>query len=202
MQADGVRARHRQRDGPTIVIAQAGQHQHRRLRSDRARSRRSRMRSGAWVHVDGAFGLWARACPSTAHAGRRASSRPTPGRPTAINGCRRPTTAASRSCAMPRRIAARWRSPRATCRRSPTASATRSHFVPELSRRARGFATWAMIRALGRRRHGAAGRASLRHRAPHGARAAPGSRHPRAERGGAQPGRGALRRRRSRPTIS
>jgi len=26
-----------------------------------------------------------------------------------------------------------------------------SHYVPELSRRARGFATWAMIRALGRR---------------------------------------------------
>src|SRR5215469_16466623 len=24
-------------------------------------------RTGAWVHVDGAFGLWARACPVTAH---------------------------------------------------------------------------------------------------------------------------------------
>ena len=34
---------------------------------------------GAWVHVDGAFGLWAAASPRT-RARRRASSAPTPGR--------------------------------------------------------------------------------------------------------------------------
>jgi len=37
--------------------------------------------AGAWIHVDGAFGLWAR-CRRSTTAGPRASSRPTPGRRT------------------------------------------------------------------------------------------------------------------------
>jgi glutamate/tyrosine decarboxylase-like PLP-dependent enzyme len=40
------------------------------------------------------------------------------------------------------RIAARWRSAPATC--LPT------HYVPELSRRARGFATWMLLKHFGR----------------------------------------------------
>jgi glutamate/tyrosine decarboxylase-like PLP-dependent enzyme len=40
---------------------------------------------GAWIHVDGAFGLWARACPERADVA-------------ATNGSRRPMTAALPSC--------------------------------------------------------------------------------------------------------
>ena len=53
-----------------------------------ARSTRSPRRSswpierGAWVHVDGAFGLWAAACPELAAPRRRVWRPPTPGRPT------------------------------------------------------------------------------------------------------------------------
>jgi len=39
---------------------------------------------GAWVHVDGAFGLWAAACPSSPVRSR--APPPTPGRPTLTNG--------------------------------------------------------------------------------------------------------------------
>lgn len=56
---------------------------------------------GAWVHVDGAFGLWARAAPgrSALAAGfEDADSWATDG----INGCKPRTTAATPSCAIPR----------------------------------------------------------------------------------------------------
>ena len=55
---------------------------------------------GAWVHVDGAFGLWAAASPAP-HPSWRASPAPTPGRPTPTSGSTCPTTAASPSCASP-----------------------------------------------------------------------------------------------------
>ena len=54
-----------------------------------------------------------------------------------------------------------------------------SHLVPELSRRARGFATWAMIRHLGRDGIAAMVARHCRHRAAHGSsasRASPASR--------------------------
>ena len=49
--------------------------------------RRASRGSGAWVHVDGAFGLWARASRRRSRApGRRVSSAPIPGRPTRTSG--------------------------------------------------------------------------------------------------------------------
>ena len=108
---------------------------------------RWRRQAGAWLHVDGAFGLWARASPTAPLADGidGADSWATDGQ----SGCRRPMTAAMRSCAT------RGPSPRHDHRRQLPAAAAEgerdpSDFVPELSRRARGFATWAMIRHLGR----------------------------------------------------
>ena len=106
--------------------------------------------AGAWVHVDGAFGLWARACPATAHlaAGiEAADSWATDGHkwlqmPYDCGYRHR----ARRASASPRHDA----SPRAICRRSPPASAIPSHYVPELSRRARGFADLGDDPPLGR----------------------------------------------------
>ena len=70
--------------GPTIVCMQAGNvntgaFDPARPLCDWAHAH------GAWVHVDGAFGLWARACPDRA-PWPTASSWPIRGRPTGTSG--------------------------------------------------------------------------------------------------------------------
>ena len=104
---------------------------------------------GAWLHVDGAFGLWAQAAPERAAltAGVEAADS------WATDGHKwlqtpydcgyaivRDAEAHRRSMA----ISASYLPPSEGAEREPSA------FVPELSRRARGFATWVMIRQLGR----------------------------------------------------
>ena len=84
--------------GPKIVIAQAGQINTGAFDPFTEIVRIAKAH-GAWLHVDGAFGLWARAAPSAQASDRPASRLPIPGRPTATNGCRRPMIAASPSCA-------------------------------------------------------------------------------------------------------
>src|SRR5262245_37863090 len=54
-----------QGDQPTLVIAQAG-HINTGAFDPILRMAKASHRRNAWVHIDGAFGLWARACPSTA----------------------------------------------------------------------------------------------------------------------------------------
>ena len=69
-------------DGPAIVCAQAGEINSGGLRPVRRRSPTGSRRGGGWLHVDGAFGLWALADPTRAHlvAGlRRADSLGTDG---------------------------------------------------------------------------------------------------------------------------
>jgi glutamate/tyrosine decarboxylase-like PLP-dependent enzyme len=104
---------------------------------------------GAWVHVDGAFGLWARACPDRAYLTASVEE----GDSWATDGHKWLQTpydcgyAIVREAEAHRRamtIAASYLPPVSEGERDPT------HFVPELSRRARGFATWAMIKHLGR----------------------------------------------------
>ncbi len=135
-------------DGPTIVIAQAGQLNTGAFDpiADIVPAARAH---GAWVHVDGAFGLWARASAATAHlaAGFEAADS------WATDGHKWLQTPYDCGYAIVRdadahrsamTIAASYLPQVAEGERDP------SHFVPELSRRARGFATWAMIRHLGR----------------------------------------------------
>ena len=104
---------------------------------------------GAWVHVDGAFGLWARANPGTkslTFAYDLADS-------WACDGHKWLQTPYDCGYAIVRdaeahrdamTIAASYLPPVGEGERDP------SHFVPELSRRARGFSTYAMLRHLGR----------------------------------------------------
>jgi len=108
-------------------------------------------RHGAWVHVDGAFGLWAAVSPSKRDLVRgieKADSWGTDGH----KWLNVPYDAGYVFCADPVAHAASM---------SYTASYLEGHeqggvrapgdFVPESSRRARGFATWAALRQLGRR---------------------------------------------------
>ncbi len=134
--------------GPIIVIAQAGQIN--TGASDPFNEIVPMARaSGAWLHVDGAFGLWAQASPARAPltAGVELADS------WACDGHKWLQTpydcgyAIVRDAEAHRRamaISASYLPPAADAERDPSA------YVPELSRRARGFATWAMIRQLGR----------------------------------------------------
>ena len=105
---------------------------------------------GAWVHVDGAFGLWARACPTRAHlaAGLQGADS------WATDGHKWLQTPYDTGYAIVRDADSHRRAMTIAASYLPTVQAGErdpSHTVPELSRRARGFATWAMIQHLGRR---------------------------------------------------
>lgn len=104
---------------------------------------------GAWVHVDGAFGLWAAASPSLARlaAGLAEADSWATDAHKWLNvpydcGLTIVRDAAALSAAMA-----------VTADYLPTATALRnpSDFTPELSRRARGVEVWAALHTLGRR---------------------------------------------------
>lgn len=134
--------------GPIIAILQAGQINTGAFDPFEALVPLAKER-GAWVHVDGAFGLWARACPERAHltAGLElADSWGTDGH----KWLQTPYDcgyAIVRDSVAHRRamiIAASYLPTALTDQRDP------AHLVPELSRRARGFPTWALLKHFGR----------------------------------------------------
>ena len=135
------------RPGPTLVCLQAGNVN--TGACDDLRAAIDVVREhGGWVHVDGAFGLWAAASPSTRASGRRDRT----GR---FLGVRRPqvaerarTTPVSSSARTPPSTPPPRRTPRPTWS-APARCSHPSDFVLESSRRARGFAVWAALRELG-----------------------------------------------------
>ena len=108
-----------------------------------------RHRQNAWVHVDGAFGLWAAATPAYRHllAGfERADSWATDGHKW-LNVPYDGGFALVRDAEAHR---AAMSPPVASYIVYGSAERDPFHWVPEYSRRARGFATYAAIRSLGR----------------------------------------------------
>lgn len=134
--------------GPTIVITQAGQINTGAF-DDHIRIVPQAQAHGAWVHVDGAFGLWARACPSRAHLGRDIEHADS----WATDGHKWLQTPYDCGYAIVRDTDAHRRAMTSAASYLPEAGESErdpSHYVPELSRRARGFATWALLRHFGR----------------------------------------------------
>jgi glutamate/tyrosine decarboxylase-like PLP-dependent enzyme len=134
--------------GPIIVVTQAGQINTGAFDPHTEIVPKAKAR-GAWVHVDGAFGLWARACPDVADlaAGiELADSWATDGHKWLQTpyDCGYAIVRDAEAHRRAMTIAASYLPPVSGAERDP------SHYVPELSRRARGFATWAMLRHLGR----------------------------------------------------
>jgi glutamate/tyrosine decarboxylase-like PLP-dependent enzyme len=102
---------------------------------------------GAWVHVDGAFGLWAAASPGRAHLVR------------GVNAADSWATDAHKWLNVPYDSGLVFvRNPEHLWRAMSTSAAyliegesrEPSHFVPEMSRRARSIEIWAALRSLGR----------------------------------------------------
>ena len=106
-------------------------------------------RHGAWAHIDGAFGLWAAANPSTRHLVRGLEHADSWG----CDGHKwlnLPYDSGFVFCSRPEVHVAAVSYTAAYLVGSGGASAGLSDFTLESSRRARGFAAWAGLRELGR----------------------------------------------------
>jgi glutamate/tyrosine decarboxylase-like PLP-dependent enzyme len=133
-------------DGPTIVCLQAGNVNTGAF--DPIGEICTRLRgSSAWVHVDGAFGLWAAGCPSRRHLIR------------GVEMADSWATDAHKWLNVPYDNGLVFVRDKRILNASMSASAayliegeTRDPhlFVPEMSRRARGVEVWAALRSLGR----------------------------------------------------
>lgn len=134
--------------GPTIVCLQSGNVNTGACDDLRAAIAVAR-RHGAWVHVDGAFGLWAGAAPARAHlvdGVGLADSWSCDGH----KWLNVPYDCGFAVCAHPQVHAGSlsYTAAYLTGQGGPTPAL--GDLVPESSRRARGFAVWAALRELGR----------------------------------------------------
>ena len=104
--------------------------------------------AGAWVHVDGAFGLWASAAPARAHLTQGLEAADS----WATDAHKWLNVPYDSGLAFVRNPDALRAAMAITAEYLPTASPNRnpSDYTPELSRRARGIEVWAALRSLGR----------------------------------------------------
>lgn len=138
-------------DGPLLVCAQAGNVNGGGidpLADIAAHVAAARARRPVWLHVDGAFGLWARAAASrrALAAGAEAADSWSTDAHKWLN------TPFDCGVILTRHAEPHYRALRGGADYLPQAVAVRNPFdhAPELSRRARGFALWAALRELGR----------------------------------------------------
>ena len=133
--------------GPTIVCAQAGNVNTGAFDPFREICKRAHD-GGAWVHVDGAFGLWAAAAPSCASLVDGIEDADS----WATDGHKWLNVPYDNGMAFVRDAHALRAAMAITAEYLPTVSEHRNpaDFTPELSRRARGVEVWAALRSLGR----------------------------------------------------
>ncbi len=142
--------------GPVIVCAQAGNVNSGafdpldEIAAALAEHRQRRGDGDSWLHIDGAFGLWARAAPALARlaaGAERADSWATDAHKflNVPYDCGIALTRHSRA----HRRAMAVHGPYLSSGAEPSGPSPGA-FAPELSRRARGFALWAALRQLGR----------------------------------------------------
>jgi glutamate/tyrosine decarboxylase-like PLP-dependent enzyme len=149
MRADALRAALAEGDGPTIVCAQAGEVNTGAFDPFDEIAEAAQVH-GAWLHVDGAFGLWAAASPKLRHLVRGielADSWITD----AHKWLNVPYDSALVLCADPEaHRAAMTVSASYLIQDNTRTTRDQVDWVPEFSRRARGFAVYAALRSLGR----------------------------------------------------
>lgn len=135
-------------DGPTIIIAQSG-HINSGAFDPMPEIVALAQKHDAWLHVDGAFGLWVRAVPSLEHLGAGIDGADS----WSVDGHKWLQVPYDSGFAIVKNAEAHERAMNITASyiaTSPDAGRNASSYGPELSRRARGFAVWATIQALGR----------------------------------------------------
>jgi glutamate/tyrosine decarboxylase-like PLP-dependent enzyme len=147
LRADALAEALRTVDGPTLVVLQAG-NLHSGAFDPFAEAVAVAHEHGAWVHVDGAFGLWAAASPAHHHLVEgvgTADSWATDAHKT-LNV---PYDCGIAVVADPAALRAAM-GMQASYLVHATATSDPLDRVPELSRRARGVPVWAALRSLGR----------------------------------------------------
>jgi glutamate/tyrosine decarboxylase-like PLP-dependent enzyme len=132
--------------GPTIVCAQVGNVN--TGACDDIAAIRERIGTDAWLHLDGAFGLWARSAPSRASYVRGVETADS----WATDAHKWLNVPYDSGIAFVRDSESLSAAMAITAAYLPTQSTWRnpSDFTPELSRRARGVDIWAVLRQLGR----------------------------------------------------
>jgi glutamate/tyrosine decarboxylase-like PLP-dependent enzyme len=134
-------------DDRTIVCIQAGNVNSGAFDPAAAICRRAR-EAGAWVHVDGAFGLWAAASPLHRHLTEGFDLADS----WATDGHKWPNVGYDCGIAIVRNAAAmRAAMAISAAYFNPGELREPSNYTPEMSRRARGVELWATLRSLGRR---------------------------------------------------
>jgi glutamate/tyrosine decarboxylase-like PLP-dependent enzyme len=151
LRADALAAELERSDGPTIVSAQVGEVNTGAF-DPLPEIADACQRAGAWLHVDGAFGLWAAASPRFSHlvAGvERADSWTTDGH----KWLNVPYDSGIVLCAHPEAHRAAMTVSASYLIQDEGEQRVRDQvdWVPEFSRRARGFPVYAALRSLGRR---------------------------------------------------
>src|SRR4029077_20265525 len=103
--------------------------------------------AGAWVHVDGAFGLWAAASPRHRHLAAAFGEADS----WATDAHKWPNVGYDCGLAFVRDARAlRSTMAMSSAYFAPTGDREPSQFTPEMSRRARGIELWAALRSIGR----------------------------------------------------
>lgn len=148
MQAERLGAMVGRVPGPKIIISQAG---HINSGGMEAFTRIAEISTaqGAWHHVDGAFGLWARVLPEMRDLMRGSEAADS----WSVDGHKWLQVPYDSGYAIVRDSEAHRRAmamSAAYLNRDEGDGRNPSEFNPELSRRARGFAAWAVLRELGR----------------------------------------------------
>jgi glutamate/tyrosine decarboxylase-like PLP-dependent enzyme len=143
MQADSLP----RMQGPTIVCVQAGNVNTGAFDPIAEVIGRAHA-AGAWVHVDGAFGLWARSAPERAHLAAGAEHADS----WATDAHKWLNVPYDSGVAFVRDAEALRAAMAITAEYLPTEGAVRNpcDYTPELSRRARGVDIWAAVASLGR----------------------------------------------------
>ena len=133
--------------GPTIVCTQAGNVNSGAFDPIDEIAERAHAQ-GAWVHVDGAFGLWAQVAPSRRHLSEGIAKADS----WATDAHKWLNVPYDSGVAFVRDEGALRAAMSITAAYLPTASPQRNpaDYTPELSRRARGVEVWAALRHLGR----------------------------------------------------
>jgi glutamate/tyrosine decarboxylase-like PLP-dependent enzyme len=146
MRTDAFEVALKKLDGPIIAIAQAG-HINSGAFDPFDEIAPLVHAKGGWLHVDGAFGLWARVAPDLAYLARGVEQADSWG----TDGHKWLQTPHDCGYAIVRDRNAHRRAMLIAASYLPEGEERHpADYAPELSRRARGFPTWAMIRALGR----------------------------------------------------